>query len=696
MTARTLFEMPKFRRTLGEDYKVPITIDYSTKGNVCCMSDQMNKDLVLRYVLPDNWSETEKEAKPIAAKEIIEAIKNGKKVEIINAVIDGQFILRDINVESEITIERTKIKDIVDWSYSTFKGVLNLKDSIFENDAIFTETVLEKDIFLDGAIFQRKAEFSDLTATGNLYGRFYRRPTIFEKEALFNGATFKKSIDFSHSIFKGEANFENVRIGGDAEFTQTKFKQQARFNEAQIDGNVLFYGARFNQRASFNGARIDGNVIFNGARFNQRPSHNGASYTGAQIKEALFNSAISCDEAHFVSSYYPWIGAMIGEIIGIIIALLLDWSVVKEWLVGLNIVIIFGIGGAILGYIGTQQTTEDNKWATPISIGLISGCFFGSVFGLVNGLNAYTKGSMVDIVSESKKVDILIAGLVFVLGNLGGVIGSVIFGIIIGVDIGILVGVIGAISGKIGYRFSGTAMGGMIAGGIIGTTVGVAFIPNFGMNSYVVFLGKVAFGIMMGVFIGGSSGFFSGALGAGIGSKIGGDKVAWIFGTIAGVIPTILFSNAGEHIVLTSMIVGIFAGMIFGIISKDSDPDSRIFLSGPIAGVVSMGIVFAYSSLSDTGDVIYVGAFVGLILGLIAGIIFNGDIFSKIIIGLFGILGGMIISMEIEEFIMPNIANIPGFFILIFGIFGIMGYLVGMIPKNSYKRRNKGTTTIRP
>ncbi len=340
MTARTLFEMPKFRRTSGEDYKVSqFTIDYSTKGNMCCMSDQMNKDLVLRYVLPDNWSETEKEAKPITAKEIIEAIKNGKKVEIINAAIDGQFILRDINVESEITIERTKIKDIVDWSYSTFKGVLNLKNSIFENDAIFTETVLEKDIFLDGAIFQGKAEFFDLTATGNLYGRFYRRPTTFEKEALFNGATFKKSVDFSHSIFKGEANFESVRIGGDAEFTQTKFKQQARLNEAQIDGNVLFYGARFNQRASFNGAQIDGNVIFNGARFNQRPSLNSA-----QIEEALFNSAIFCDEANFVSS-----SAL--KILKIIVSYILVCIV---WFVGLFFVVvpISGIGLWIAENIG--------------------------------------------------------------------------------------------------------------------------------------------------------------------------------------------------------------------------------------------------------------------------------------------------------------------------------------------------------
>jgi hypothetical protein len=312
---------------------------------------------LFRYTCPDDWSDEKKEENHIDAKEIEEAIKGGKIVEIINAVIDGQFILRDINVESEITIERTTIRGFVDWSYSTFKRVLSLENSIFKNDAIFTETILEKDIFLPGATFQGKAVFSDLSAIGN----FYSRSTTFEKEALFSRAIFEKRIDFGQNIFNGEANFEGVRIGGDAEFTQTEFKQQARFNFTQIDGNALFYGARFKQldiyytqiegvagfnsvifedeanfvcariggiaefvdtkfkqQARFNNARIDGAALFDsaifegeadfghariggitefdGARFRRR-----ASFNGARTEGALFNSAIFEDEANFVS-----------------------------------------------------------------------------------------------------------------------------------------------------------------------------------------------------------------------------------------------------------------------------------------------------------------------------------------------------------------------------------------------------------
>ncbi len=338
------------------------------------MSDQMNKDLILRYVLPDNWSETEKEAKPIIAKEIIEAIKNGKKIEIINAVINGQFILRDINVESEITIERTKIKEIIDWSYSTFKGVLSLKNSIFENDAIFIETVLEKDIFLDGAIFQGKAEFSDLTAVGNFYSRFYRRPTTFEEEALFNGTTFKKSIDFSHSIFRGEANFESVRIGGDAEFTQTKFKQLARFNEAQIDGNVLFNGARFNQRAIFN---------------------------GAQIEEALINSVntIFCDEASFVSSVSSLALKILGRILLCILVFVTIFfiaaftSSIGLWIAEKIGEVFSGMLGGFLAVRGIIYCIKTHEFEEKWSINFISMIIIGIISGLIIGTLSFENNS---------------------------------------------------------------------------------------------------------------------------------------------------------------------------------------------------------------------------------------------------------------------------------------------------------------
>lgn len=120
------------------------------------MNETENKEVtpsLLRYICPDYWSDQKKVANPIDAEEIVEAIKDGKEVEIINAVIEGPFILRSVNVESEVSIQRTKIRGSLDWSYSTFKRVLNFENSIFETDATFKAVTVEKDIFLDNVTF---------------------------------------------------------------------------------------------------------------------------------------------------------------------------------------------------------------------------------------------------------------------------------------------------------------------------------------------------------------------------------------------------------------------------------------------------------------------------------------------------------------------------------------------------------------
>ncbi|TFH40979.1 MAG: hypothetical protein E4G94_08660, partial [ANME-2 cluster archaeon] len=66
------------------------------------MSEKMIKEAtphVLRYIVPKEWSKAKKGANPIAAQEVEEAIKSGKDVEIINAVIDGPINLKSTIVE---------------------------------------------------------------------------------------------------------------------------------------------------------------------------------------------------------------------------------------------------------------------------------------------------------------------------------------------------------------------------------------------------------------------------------------------------------------------------------------------------------------------------------------------------------------------------------------------------------------------
>ena len=294
------------------------------------MDETENKEVtpfLLKYICPDDWSAEKKEERPIDAEEIIEAITDGKKVEIINAVIKGAFILKSVNVEGEITIQRTTIRGPLDWSYSTFKRVLNLVNSTFETDATFASVKLEKDIFLNNATFSGIATFSDITVIGTFCSPY----AIFEKDATFKESNFKKRIEFNNSTFKGEGNFASTRIGGNAYFDETVFDKLAIFNGTHIEGfaffksatfkdvdfvnarigsNAEFTSAVFGEAANLIGAHIEGSVTFAGAVFNKSTSFNSSQIVGA----ALFNPTSFKDEVDFrnvrVGSNAEFTGAM--------------------------------------------------------------------------------------------------------------------------------------------------------------------------------------------------------------------------------------------------------------------------------------------------------------------------------------------------------------------------------------------------
>lgn len=242
------------------------------------MGDKIKKEvtpLVLKYVVPDGWDEAEKEKNPIYAKEVVEAVKGGKRIEIINAVIEGPFILKSLNAENEITIQRTKIRGTIDWSYATFKRVLNLENSIFEADAIFKGITAEKDIFLNNVAFKKKA--------------------------IFKGTAFR-NIEFTKSIFEGETDFESAQISGDADFTEAQFKQEARFVRVHNSSCLAFVRALFKQKANFNSAQIDGAAYFEFTTFCDEAEFikvriGGNAKGNAQFEGACFKKLADFDSA---------------------------------------------------------------------------------------------------------------------------------------------------------------------------------------------------------------------------------------------------------------------------------------------------------------------------------------------------------------------------------------------------------------
>lgn len=282
---------------------------------------------ILYHILPDSWSDTEREAHPITAEKIINAIKNRKRIIIINAVIKGLFILHSETVESEIIILGTKIKGHLDWSYADFKQVLNLQKSTFETNAIFTGAKVDKDILLDNVTFHENVQFLDLTVAGV----FYCRSAKFKKEAIFVDATFSKRVEFNKSIFDGVVNFNGAIIGGAAVFFETEFKQKATFTGSMFKDFALFSSANFEEEAEFGQMQIASYAFFKDSKFKQNANFNGvqieghANLIGVEFKKevdfsasniekgVLFNSAIFEGEVNFkhvcIGNFADFIGA---------------------------------------------------------------------------------------------------------------------------------------------------------------------------------------------------------------------------------------------------------------------------------------------------------------------------------------------------------------------------------------------------
>lgn len=250
--------------------------------------------LVLRYILPNNWSEKKKSENPIAGEDVVEAIKKKKAIEIINAVIDGPFILKNLNVEVEVKIQQTKIRGPIDFSYAIFKKVLNFNNSIFETNATFLAVTVEKDIFLDKVTFLGIATFSDIS----VLGVFYSSSTKFKNDAKFSGSVFEKKVKFNGSVFEYKADFGSVRIGGNADFNRAVFKQQVFFKRTLIEGSAFFKTAIFEGRANFGNAKIGDNAEFTGAVFKEQ-----AFFNRVQIKgTAFFNPSVFMGDADFISA----------------------------------------------------------------------------------------------------------------------------------------------------------------------------------------------------------------------------------------------------------------------------------------------------------------------------------------------------------------------------------------------------------
>jgi hypothetical protein len=268
-------------------------------------------------------TEAEREARAIDGTSVIQALKDGKTVDLSGVVIRGDVRFSDLpagklpkNLASRVageagdmrvvpaafTIVRSIVRGAVRHTSERgrliFYGPVNVSGTTFEQIVDLSRAVFVQPVTWSGAIFLRESYFvqgqfmADVFAERTAFGphtRFHRSrfsgPVTFQQSgfsgmAEFLEVEFDRAADFSRTYFKLGTGFSGSHFRQMADFSEALFDREAFFTFTQFGGDAFFRRATFRSTADFDDARFEGRddfekVLFEGeSKFSrvQRPS----------------------------------------------------------------------------------------------------------------------------------------------------------------------------------------------------------------------------------------------------------------------------------------------------------------------------------------------------------------------------------------------------------------------------------------
>ncbi|MFC1716975.1 potassium channel family protein [Candidatus Poribacteria bacterium] len=167
---------------------------------------------------------TEEEPTKVSADEILNAIAEGRDVDVRYAEIDGEMNMREVD--------------------SQFEGEENGTPIVGGNIAICHSRI-----------------------TGNIYFS----GLIFTKSADFRGSSFESAASFSNSVFSGMASFSGCVFSKDTLFIESVFKQVACFTGSIFSEKVNFTASVFGRKTDFGLCSFERGAYFGESSFDRDP-----------------------------------------------------------------------------------------------------------------------------------------------------------------------------------------------------------------------------------------------------------------------------------------------------------------------------------------------------------------------------------------------------------------------------------------
>lgn len=169
--------------------------------------------------------------------------RNGVLIE--GMVVRDAMDLRNVRIPYDIRFAHCRFESEVNFSKSEFENTLSFEGSTFAGPATFYAMKVSRGIFLNGTVFQGRADFTQMEVAGSLMAG---------------------DAQFSHPQLA--ADFVNLKVGGVAFFTNALFAGPANFQYSHTTEALRFDGARFTSAtglACFEAMRVDGTVSFQDA-----------------------------------------------------------------------------------------------------------------------------------------------------------------------------------------------------------------------------------------------------------------------------------------------------------------------------------------------------------------------------------------------------------------------------------------------
>lgn len=259
-------------------------------------------------------TEQEREARAVDAAQLLQALKEGKGIDLSGVVVRGDLSLdtlpvgplppelegmkelqgREIRViAGSLTIVNSVVRGAI--RHQSRQGLLVMKGPVtfrgtkFEQIVDLSQSLFVQPVTLSGAVFLQESYFvqgrflRDLFAEKTAFGphtRFHRSvfhgPVTFQQSG-FNGlvefleVVFEKDANLSRTYFKLGTGFSGSRFQGLADFSEATFDREAFFTFTLFEGDAYFRRATFRSAADFSDAKFKGREDFSKVFFEQGP-----------------------------------------------------------------------------------------------------------------------------------------------------------------------------------------------------------------------------------------------------------------------------------------------------------------------------------------------------------------------------------------------------------------------------------------